>query len=435
VTDELQSPAGAVPAAGEHHGTLWRNHDFVKLWSGEALSQLATQITLVVIPLTAVITLDAGADVVGLLAATQYAPILLASLFAGVWLDRHRRRPVLVAAYLARAVVLAVIPVLYLLGLLTLTPLFLVAFAAGLASAVSDVAYISYLPQLVPRRHIVRANARIEASYSVAEISGPALGGALAQALSAPLALVGAVVGNLLAGMLGLRIRHAESVPLPSPERERPWSAIRKGIRATLVHPVFRPLVLQAAAFNLFASVVLVLFLLYGVRELGLSAATLGFLLSAGSVGGLVGTLVAARIADRLGVGRTLVWSMVVASVPLGLVPATGAPGGATTVAVLVAGLWWHGMGTAVFNVLALSTRALLSPPDMLGRITATFRFMSTGTLPLGGLLAGALGVAVGTRTAMAISVGALAVCCAVFATTRVRTFRISDEPASGTVP
>jgi MFS family permease len=430
VTDD-PSPTGSAATGDGAPERLWHNRDFVKLWSGETFSQFGNQITIVVLPLIAVITLDAGADAVGLLAATQYAPILLVSLFAGIWLDNHRRRPVLVASYLGRALLLALIPVLYVMDLLTLAPLFVIAFAAGLCTAVSDVAYISYLPQLVTRRQLVSANARIETSYSVAEIGGPALGGVLAQALTAPVAVLSSVIGNLIASVLNLRIRHAESPPRPAGERETPWTSIRHGMRATLAHPIFRPLVLQAAAFNLFATVVVALFLLYGVRFLHLPSSTLGIILSTASVGGLVGTIVAARVANRLGMGRTLVLSMVVASLPLGLVPATSGTG-SLVVITLVAGLWLHGLGQGIFNVHTLSIRALLSPPETLGRVTATYRFISTGTLPLGGLLAAGLGATVGARAAMAISVGLLTACCALFALTTVRRFTVTEEMLAG---
>jgi MFS family permease len=401
------------------------NADFMNLWGGETLSQVGSQISQVALPLLAIVVLDAGARTVGLLATAQYAPILLISLFAGFWLDNHRRRPALVAANLGRAVLLGLVPALYLLDMLTLPLLFGIVFGAGLLTAFYDVAYVTYLPQLVSRKSLVEANARLEATYSIAEVGGPGLGGILVQTITAPLAILVDAATYLVAAVLSMRIRHREPRPRQSSDQPSLWRAIRDGMAITLRHPVLRPMVIQSALFNLFGVAVLTLFLLYGVRNLQLAASTLGILLAIGSIGGVLGAVVAGRAARRFGTGRTMVWSMALGSVSLILIPtASGAK--PTAVLLLTAGLVLHGLGLAVFNVHSLSARAMIIQPDMMGRATAAYRFISNGTLPLGGLLAAFLGQAVGVRAAMTISVVLLTLCCAVFLFSGVRTFEAS---------
>jgi MFS family permease len=398
--------------------SLWRNGDFLKLWGGETLSQVGSQVTMIALPLTAILVLDAGPVEVGLLATAGYAPILVVSLFAGSWLDRHRRRPAMIAAHAGRAVLLALVPLLYVLDLLAMAPLLAIAFAVGALTAFFDIAYITYVPQLVTRDQLVDANAKLESTYTIAEVGGPGIGGVLVQTLTAPVAILADVVTYVLAGILGARIKHVETPPAGPTSRV----AIKDGILATLRHPVLRPVVLQSAAFNLFVPAIITLFLLYGVRELGLPAGVLGLILATGAVGGLAGTIVARRIALRLGVGPTMVWSMLLSGVALVAIPAASGP------TVLVIGLVLHGFGLAVFNVHSLSVRAMVIPSDMLGRVTATYRFISNGTLPLAGVLAGALGAGLGVRPAMAVAAVALVVCCVLFVASGARSPNLGGD-------
>lgn len=419
---------GAV-AGSEMRESLWRNGDFLKLWGGETLSQVGSQITAVALPLTAIFTLGAGPAEVGLLATANYAPILVVSLFAGSWLDRHRhrRRPAMITAHAGRAVLLALVPTLYAMDLLTMANLLAIAFAVGAMTAFFDVAYVTYVPQLVTRDQLVDANAKLESTYSISNIGGPGLAGVLVQTLTAPFAILVDVVTYVIAGILGLRIRHVETPPDPSGSRLSPFAAIKDGVAATLRHPILRPVVLVSACFNLCVPVIITLFLLYGVRDLGLPASTLGLLLAAGAVGALAGTVVASRVARRIGIGRTMVWSMMLCTVSMALIPAAGGP----TVALiltLIVGLGLRGLGLGIFNVYSLAVRAMVIPADMLGRVTATYRFMSNGTLPLGGVLAGVLGTVLGVRTAIVVGVAFVIACSVMFMVSGVRRF---TAPAS----
>jgi MFS family permease len=414
---------------------LRRNSDFLKLWAGETISQIGAQVTVLALPLTAIISLDASPGQLGLLTAAQFAPVLLITLFAGVWLDRHRKRPALIVANLGRAVLLGLVPLLYLLDSLTMTALYGIAFLAGLLTAIFDVAYVVYLPSLVARDKLVEANARLESTYSIALIGGPGLGGLLVQALTAPIAVLVDAVSYLAAAVSVGWIRRPEPPPARVARPASTWAEIGPGMAATLRDPVLRPLAAQSAWFNLFEQYILTLYLLYGLRDLHLSAGLLGAIMAIGSVGALFGAFVAARAGATLGVGRTLVWSATLSCAAFAFVPAAAGPPLAAA-AVLAAGLFLGGFGLAVFNVHSLSLRAAIVPERLLGRVTATYRFLVFGTIPLGGLLGGFLGGLLGLRTALVIAVIALVAGAAVFARTRVRAvtmdaFRHEEVPCS----
>ncbi|MFB4283180.1 MULTISPECIES: MFS transporter [unclassified Nonomuraea] len=404
---------------------LWRHGDFLKLWGGETISQFGAQITVLALPLTAILTLQATAGELGVLTAMQFAPVLLITLFAGVWLDGNRKRPALTVANLGRAALLGLVPVLYVADLLSMPVLYAIAFLTGLLTAVFDVAYVVYLPSLVSKDQLVQANSRLEATYSIASIGGPGVGGLLVQWLTAPVSIVANAVTYLAAAVSVAAIRHREPPPDRPADRASTWTEIKEGLATTLRDPLLRPLTVGSAWFNLFEQVILTLYLLYGVRELHLSTSLLGAVLAVGSVGALAGSFVADRAGQVLGVGRTMVWTMILGCAALGLVPAaSGSP--LVAGSVLAAGLFVYGLALAVFNVHSLSLRGALVPPELLGRVTATYRFFVFGTIPLGGLLGGLLGERLGVRTAMVIAVAALLAGAVVFAVTRIRS--VGDE-------
>lgn len=428
-----QQSAEQLQQSVEHprRSSLWRHRAFLLLWSGETISQTGAQISLVAVPLTAISALHAGPTEVARLTALQYAPVVLIALFAGVWLDRHRRRPVLIVTNLARFLLLMLIPVSYLTDLLSLGLLYLVTFAVGLLTAVSDVAYLVYLSTLVSRGQLIEANAKLEGAYSIAEIGGPGIGGVLVQLVTAPVALAANAGTCLLAAAAFLGIRRPEAVERPE-RRRRPMRAeIADGLRVILGHRVLRLLVAQAAVFNLFERIVLTLYLLFGVRELRLGAGELGVILTTASVGGLIGALVAGRVAAAFGTGRCIVGSMVVSAAGLAVVPfapATPVP----AIVVLITGFVVHGFGMSIFNVHSLSARIALAPTGLLGRIQATFRLIIYGTIPIGALLAGVLGNLVGIRAAIMLGAAPLLVLSTLFWFGAVRHADISAAETNG---
>lgn len=431
-TDAQPDSVGPVPRSDPvppREESLSHNGDFLRLWGGETLSQLGSQVSTLALPLTAVIVLHVGAAQVGLLATAQYAPILLVSPFAGHWFDRFRCRPILIATHFGRAVIISLIPLAYALDLLSVPLLLAVAFATGTLSAVFDVGYVTYLPKLVTPDRLTAANARLESTYSIAGAGGPGLGGVLVQVFTAPVAVLADAVTYLVAGVLGLSIRHRES--LPRAERQPLWPALRQGVSLLWRHPVLRPVLAQSAAFNLLGQVVFTLFLLYGVEQLRLASSTLGVILSVSCLGGLAGAALASRAERRMGTGRVMAWSMAVGSLSLAAIPAA-AGSVVAVVAALIAGLILHELGLAVFNVHSLNVRARLVPAEMLGRVTAAWRLVSTGMLALNGVLASVLGELFGVRAAMAVAVGVLALCCLAFLLGPVASWTLEESPEGG---
>ena len=301
--------------------------------------------------------------------------------------------------------------------------------ATGTLSAVFDVGYVTYLPKLVTPDRLTAANARLESTYSIAGAGGPGLGGVLVQVFTAPVAVLADAVTYLVAGVLGLSIRHRES--LPRAERQPLWPALRQGVSLLWRHPVLRPVLAQSAAFNLLGQVVFTLFLLYGVEQLRLASSTLGVILSVSCLGGLAGAALASRAERRMGTGRVMAWSMAVGSLSLAAIPAA-AGSVVAVVAALIAGLILHELGLAVFNVHSLNVRARLVPAEMLGRVTAAWRLGSTGMLALNGVLASVLGELFGVRAAMAVAVGVLALCCLAFLLGPVASWTLEESPEGG---
>jgi MFS family permease len=353
------------------------------------------------------------------------------TLFAGVWLDAHRRRPTLIAANAGRVVLLALVPLLSWLGVLAMIDLYSITFLVGLLSAVFDVAYLVYLPALVEQGRLVEANAKLQASYSAAQIAGPGLGGILVQLLTAPVAILADAASYVVAAVSVAWIRRPEAAPAAERPATSTLSEIRVGFLYTLRDRLLLPLAAESAFFNLFERVILTLYLLYGVRSLHMSAGLLGLILATGGVGALAGTFVAGPAGRLLGTGRTLVVSMLLASAALGLVPAAGGSRWAAVTA-LVAGFVLYGFGLTVFNVHAVSLRQIIVHGSLLGRVTATYRFVSFGTIPLGALLGGFLGFAIGVRAAMGLAVAALVAGGLAFAATPVwAAGRVAGRPTA----
>jgi len=380
---------------------LWRHRDFRMLWAAETVSQVGTQVTQLAMPVVAVTLLAAAPLQMGVLTALETAAFLVIGLPAGAWVDRWRRRRVLVVTDLVRALALASLPVAWALGGLGLPLLFAVAAVTGTATVFFDVAYQSYLPVLVDGDQLVDGNGKLEGSRAVAHVAGPGLAGLLLRAVGAPVLLAADAVSFLLSAWFTGRIRHAE--PIPERTARRPLrTEIGEGLRFVTGHPLLRRIVGCTGTSNLFSSMTQTLLVLYAIRELGLAEVTVGFVLSAGAVGGLAGAVTAARFARRVGEGRAIPLSALLFLPFAALTPlaALGAP--AVLLVVGSAGLSW---AVVVYNVTQVSFRQRLCPPALLGRMNATVRFVVFGTMPLGALLGGALGTGLGVLPTLWIAV------------------------------
>lgn len=375
--------------------SLWRHHDFRRLWAAETISQLGTQVTLLALPLAAIVVLKASPFQVGLLGVFEFVPFLLVGLPAGVWVDRLRRRPILVAADVGRALLLGSIPLAHAFGALHLSQLYAVSLLAGVLTVFFDVAYQSVLPSLVGREHLVEGNAKLEGSRSAAQLAGPGLAGLLVGAITAPPAIAVDALSFFASAAFILRLRVDESGIAGAAPARRMRTEIAEGVRYVVGHPLLRAIASYTSLSNLFSTMAFAVLLLYEVRELGLSPGVVGLVLTLGNVGVLVGAFAAGRAARRLGVGRAIVGSAVLCGPAQLMIPL--APK-AFPIPVLVAGQFLLGLGGVVYNVNQVSLRQTITPDHLLGRMNATMRFLVWGTMPLGALLGGALGGAIGLR-------------------------------------
>jgi len=375
-------------------GGLWRHDDFLRLWSAQTLSQFGSQISQLALPLAAILVLEASAFEVAFLGTVEFLPFLLFALPAGVWVDRLRRKPILVIADAGRAVLLASIPIAYALDVLTIWQLYAVGFLVGVCTVFFDVAYQSYLPSLVARSNLVEGNSKLETSRSAAQLAGPGLAGVLIGAITAPYAILLDAISFVGSAALVFRIRRPEDVPEPT-ETPSMRREIAEGLRYLLRHWYQRPIAVAVAISNFFNTLAFSIFLVYLVRDLEMSAQVIGIVLAVSNVGWLVGAVAASRVSNRIGVGKVLVGSAVLFGPSLLLIPA--APQ-SQPIPFIVAGLMLATFAGIMFNVTGLSFTQAIVPDRMLGRLNATRRFIVWGVIPLGSLTGGVLASQIGLR-------------------------------------
>jgi MFS family permease len=377
--------------------SLLRHPDFVKLWAAETISQFGTQVTFLALPLIAATVLNVTPFEFGLLATIEFLPFILLSLPAGVWVDRLRRRPILIAGDLVRAASLISIPVAFGLDALTIWQLYAVGFINGCATVFFDVAYQSYLPSLVERDQIVEGNAKLQTSMSAAQITGPGIAGVIIGAVTAPFAIVLDSISFVASAVFMFAIRRREPAPEPrvdaAGKRPSMRSEIVEGLRYVGTHPFLRSIAATTATSNLFSNIAFSILILYLVRELRFTPEQLGLAFSLGAIGFLVGALVASRLARWLGVGPTIVLSAITFG-PATLLVAIAPPDIAFP--FVAASGFLGGLGGAVYNINQVSLRQAITPERMHGRMNATMRFIVWGTIPFGNILGGFLGGTIG---------------------------------------
>lgn len=383
--------------------SLFRHPDFVKLWSAETISQFGTQVTFLALPLIAATTLNVTPFEFGLLATIEFLPFILLSLPAGVWVDRLRRRPILIVGDLVRAASLSSIPIVFAIQtasgtqLLTIWQLYAVGFINGCATVFFDVAYQSYLPALVDRDQIVDGNAKLETSRSAAQITGPGIAGVLIGALTAPIAILVDSISFVVSAVFMIAIRRHEPAPEPRVDQHgnRPSmrTEIAEGLRYVGRHRYLRNIAATTGISNFFSNIAFSILILYLVRELAFSPQLLGLVFSVGSIGFLLGALLANRVASRFGVGPTIVGSAVTfgpAALLVAVAPPDLAPG------FVAASGFLGGLGGAIYNINQVSLRQAITPERMQGRMNATMRFIVWGTIPFGNIVGGLLGGLIG---------------------------------------
>ena len=368
---------------------------FRNYWGAHTVSLFGDQVSMLAVPLVAVLTLDASAAEMGYLGAVALLPNLLLALHAGAWADRWgRRRHTMIAADLGRAVLLASVPLAYVLGALTFAHLYVVAFLAGAFSVLFNVSDASLFQTIVARERFVEASSLLNGSRAFSFVAGPTVAGILVHAVTAPGALVVDAFSFLSSGALLGRIRPDE----PRPDRER--QGVTVGLRWIAASPIVRPTLLATATINFFNFVFWALFVLYATRTLGVAAGTLGLVLGAGAVGGLVGSVIATPVTRKIGVGPTLVVGCIVFPAPILLVPL--ARGSETVVlACLFLAELGSGLGVMLLDISAGSLFAAVIPPRLRSRVSGAYTFVNYGIRVLGSLAGGLLGAWLGLRTAL----------------------------------
>lgn len=375
---------------------LWRNRDFLRLWSAQSVSELGSQVTALALPLAAIFVVHASTFEVAALNVVDFLPFALFSLPAGVWVDRLRRRPLMIAADYGRAVALVSIPLAYATHALTLPQLFAVGFVTGTLTVFFDVSYQSILPTLVDRSQLGDANSKLETTNSGAQLAGPGIAGVLVGALTAPYAIAldaASFVGSAL--FLGGIRAVEDTVDLV---RRRMRTEIAEGVRYLVRHPLMRPMMLWVALSNFFGTVITSILILFAVRGLHLHAATIGLVISLANVGTLLGAVTGPRVSRRIGLGPALLAYAALGSTSSLLIP-WARDGYAIPLLVAARGLF--GFCAIGANVNGISLVQAITPDRMLGRINASRRFVVWGVIPFGGLLGGAIAAEFGLRTAL----------------------------------
>lgn len=393
---------------------LWRHPNFVKFWLSETISLVGSQITLLALPLTAALTLNATPAQMGILGTAQFAPFLLVSLFAGVYVDRMRRRPILMWSNVGRAVLVGLIPLFALLDLLRIEHLYVIGFLVGVLTVFFDVAYQSFLPSVVQRDQLVEGNSKLEVSRSVAQVVGPGLAGGLVEILTAPITVLLDSISFLISALFLRLLCISEEAPAADKEKRNVWREIRAGMGVVLGSPLLRSIAAATATNNFFSSLWGAVFLIYLTRELGIEPVVLGLIFAVGSIGALVGATLPGWVAGRFGLGPAIVLGqfltgsasllMPLASTSLGL--GTGLVG---AIALLMLASFVMAIGNPIYNVNQLSLRQAITPDRLQGRMNASMRFLVWGTIPIGALLGGALGESIGVRPTLIVGVTGMA--------------------------
>jgi MFS family permease len=385
--------------------SLFRHRDFVKLWTAETISVFGTQITLLALPLIAATTLNVTPFEFGLLNAIEFLPFILLSLPAGVWVDRMRRRPIMIVGDVVRAVALLSIPIAFALDALTIWQLYVVGFINGCATVFFDVAYQSYLPAIVERDQIIDGNSKLETSRSAAQIVGPGIAGFLVGAISAPFAILVDSVSFVVSALFLGVIRRSESKPERQVDEHGRGPSMRSEIRAglgyVLGHRYLRYIAASTGISNFFSQILFAVLLLFLVRQLGFTPQLIGVAFSIGAVGFLVGAIFAGRIGTGFGVGPAIVGSMLVSGLTAPLIAIAPPDLAFPFIAV---GIFIGSLGGAVYNINQVSLRQAITPGPMQGRMNATMRFIVWGTIPIGAIVGGFLGGTIGLQPTIWVS-------------------------------
>jgi MFS family permease len=387
--------------------SLWREGDFLKLWGGQSLSLIGSQVTVVAMPLVAVQLLNANAGQMGVLGALGRLPFVL-FLFAGVFADRFRRRPTMIATDLGRAVAIGLVPALFFADRLTIYWLYGIVLVAGVLGVFFEVSNQAFLPALLGREKVPEGNARFQISQSVAQVGGPSLAGVLIAFFSAASVMLIDAVSYVIGAVASALIRKPEPRPTGGGKTQPVFTAMRAGLRWVWTQPVIRPLLVATACYMTFTAGIQALYVFYLRQQLHLATSLIGLTLAFLGVGAVLGSLVSLKLLRWVGPGPAAFWATVGGNGAFLLIPLAGGPTW-LTVALLAGAQLLIGMSGPMAQVGMASLRMVLTPDDMQGRVVGSFRGISLGLAPLGALVAGVLGTAIGLRpTLLLFAIGVL---------------------------
>ena len=394
--------ATAASRASRFAPALLREHNFRNFWFGQTISVFGDQITLLALPIVAVLVLDADAAQMGLLTAVGLLPHLLFSLPAGVWLDRiRRRRRLMVVSDLIRAAVIAIVPLAFFLDVLSIELLFVLTFVVGTVAVFFDLAWLTMVSAVARREQLVEANSLLNASRSVSAVGGPAIGGALIEILTAPVALLADALSYLASALFIARVRVPDQAVEHEPGTIR--EQLVEGMSFLVRDPIMRPAVFAVATMNLFNFGFQGLFILFATRHLGLDPGVLGVALGAGAIGAVVGAVVAAPLGRRIGIGPGYIVGLILFPAAAIVIPlAQGLPF-AAIVAILVVAEFVGGFGVMILDINGGSLLLARMPARIRGRAGGAFRFINMGIRPIGATLGGILGSVIGVRETLLI--------------------------------
>lgn len=379
--------------------SLWRNTNFTRLWFASIVSNAGTQITNLALPLTAALTLGATPTQMGLLAIAGSLPNLLFGLLAGVWVDRTRRRPVLVWADLGRALLLASIPLAAFFGSITFIHLYIVAFITSTLSIFFTIASVAVLPSVVKREQLVDANSKFALSDSVFTIAGPSTAGGIIQLLSAPKAIIVDAVSYVLSALSLSGVHISEKSSQAKLTRSQVWKEIREGVQALIETPLLRALTISGIIGTIGGSMQGAVALLFLTRDLSLGPALIGLLSACGGIGSLLGAVIAGRLGRYIGIGTAVILGNFLWIAGGLLTPLAGLAG--VSFPYLVGGAVLAAMGATIFSVNQMSLRQHLTAVELLGRVTAARRFFIFSLAPIGSALGGVFGSSLGLRATL----------------------------------
>lgn len=417
----------AYPAWWPSSG-LWRHGDFLKLWSAQAVSAFGSRISRTALPMVALLTIGAEPWQIGLLAALAVAPGVLVGLLMGGWIDRSRKRPLLIGSDLIRASLLFTVPLAAWFDLLSMAQLYIVAGGVGAATTLFAITDNTYLPALIGKRDLTEGNARLEATDAIAEVGGPSLAGVLVEWLTAPVAILADAFSYLISAALLMRIRVQEDLPEPSGDSNTPWTDLHAGFRACLGHPLVRPLFAVAALEAFFGGFFFGVYIVFVLEVLELSPATYGVLVGLGGIGALLGALAARRAATWLGLGKAMVVLLLIGQAAALLIPLADGPEWRVLGFLAVHQIVGDAMVVA-YLIHAMSLRQTVLEQASLGRANASFHVTEGLLLPLGAVIAGLVASQFDVRLAIWIGVLGGLVVPAVLWLSPLRRLRFMPDP------